>query len=40
MPVAGSQQTTVDLSAARAGLYILRFESGTGAVETLKVMKQ
>jgi hypothetical protein len=40
MPVAGSQQTTVDLSAARAGLYIVRFESGTGAVETLKVMKQ
>jgi hypothetical protein len=40
MPVVGSQQTTVDLSAARAGLYIVRFDNGTGGVETLKVMKQ
>jgi hypothetical protein len=40
MPLTGSQQTTVDLSSARAGLYIVRFESGTGDVQTLKVMKQ
>ena len=40
MPAAGSQQNTIDFSAAKPGLYLLRFENGNGATETLKVIKQ
>jgi hypothetical protein len=39
-PVSGSQQTTTDLSSAKAGLYLVRFDNGTGAAVTLKVIKQ
>lgn len=40
IPVANSQQTIVDLSAAKAGLYLVRLDNGNGATETLKVIKQ
>lgn len=40
IPVAGSQQTKVDLSSANAGLYLVRFYNGSEASETLKVIKQ
>lgn len=39
-PAAGTQQTDVDLSSARAGLYLVRYTSGNGDVETLKIVKQ
>jgi hypothetical protein len=40
IPSRGSQQTLIDLSSARPGLYLVRFEEGNGAVETLKIIKQ
>jgi hypothetical protein len=40
VPNSGSQQTLVDLSTAKPGLYLVRFENGTGGAETLKVIKQ
>jgi hypothetical protein len=40
VPNSGSQQSTVDLSTAKPGLYLVRFENGTGGAETLKVIKQ
>lgn len=39
-PSAGTQQTVVNVSSARAGLYLVRFDDGNGGVETLKVVKQ
>jgi len=40
VPVAGSQQTDIDLSTAKAGMYLIRFSDGNGGNETLKVLKQ
>jgi hypothetical protein len=40
IPLAGSQQTTFNLSKTRAGLYLVRFENGNGETEMLKVIKQ
>jgi hypothetical protein len=40
VPNSGSQQSIVDLSTAKPGLYLVRFENGTGGAETLKVIKQ
>ncbi|HVG41294.1 MAG TPA: T9SS type A sorting domain-containing protein [Chitinophagaceae bacterium] len=40
IPTTGSIQTDIDLSALKAGMYLLRFDSGNGEVETLKVIKQ
>lgn len=40
VPAAGMQQTEIDLSAAKAGLYLVRFNSGNGESETLKILKQ
>lgn len=40
VPAAGMQQTDVDLSSAKAGLYLIRFNSGSGESETLKILKQ
>jgi hypothetical protein len=40
IPSPGCQQTLVDLSSAKPGLYLVRLENGTSAVETLKVVKQ
>jgi hypothetical protein len=40
VPNSGSQQTLVDLSTAKPGLYLVRFENGSGGAETLKVIKQ
>lgn len=39
-PVSGMQQTTVDLSSAKAGLYLVQFDNGNGEATTLKVVKQ
>lgn len=39
-PVAGTQQTEVNLSTAKPGLYVIRFSNGDGLVETLKILKQ
>lgn len=39
-PVAGTQQTDVDLSSAKPGMYLIRFSDGNGGNETLKVLKQ
>lgn len=40
VPAVGMQQTDVDLSLAKAGLYLVRFNNGNGEVETLKILKQ
>lgn len=39
-PSAGTQQTVTDLSSAKAGLYLIRFDNGNGATETLKMIKR
>jgi len=39
-PAAGAVQTDVDMSNLNAGLYILKWSNGNGAVETVKVVKQ
>lgn len=39
-PATGSQQTSIDLSTAKPGLYLVRFDNGTGAGGAIKVMKQ
>jgi hypothetical protein len=36
---AGAQQTMVDVSAARAGILLVRFETAKGQLETLKLVK-
>lgn len=40
IPTIGSQRTPVDLSAANAGMYLVRYKNGNGEVETLKILKQ
>jgi hypothetical protein len=40
IPSVGSQQTEVDFSTLRAGLYLIRFDNGNGESGTLKVIKQ
>jgi hypothetical protein len=40
VPAVGSMQTAIDLSALKAGMYLLRLENNNGEVETLKVVKQ
>jgi hypothetical protein len=40
IPTVGAQRTPVDLSAAKAGMYLVRFKNSNGDVETLKVLKQ
>ena len=40
VPAAGTQQTDIVLSSAKAGLYLVRYVSGSGEVETLKILKQ
>jgi VCBS repeat-containing protein len=39
-PAAGSIQSSVDLSNVKSGLYLIRFDDGNGAVESLKLVKQ
>lgn len=39
-PTTGSMQTFVDMSNLQGGMYMLRFDSGDGNVETMKVVKQ
>lgn len=40
IPAKGAQQTLVDLSSEKAGLYLIRYVDGNGQVETLKILKQ
>lgn len=40
IPNRNAQQTTIDLSSVAAGVYMLRYDDGTGEVETLKFVKQ
>lgn len=40
LPALGLQQTTINLATQKAGAYIIRFEDGTGAVESKKIIKQ
>jgi hypothetical protein len=40
VPVSGTQETRVDLSTQRAGMYMIRFDNGRGETGTLKVIKQ
>lgn len=40
IPVIGTQQTDIDLSTAKSGLYLVRYKNGNGQVEILKIMKQ
>jgi hypothetical protein len=39
-PGFNAQQTVLDLSFVRPGLYLVRFDDGKGNIETLKVIKQ
>jgi Secretion system C-terminal sorting domain len=39
-PAVGTQQTDIDLSSAKAGLYLVRFTNASGEAETLKIVKQ
>jgi hypothetical protein len=39
-PATGSMQTSVDMSSLQRGVYLLRFDSGDGNVQTMKVVKQ
>lgn len=40
VPASGTQQTVIDLSSAKAGLYIVRYSNANGEVESLKLIKQ
>jgi hypothetical protein len=40
LPIRGTQQTDIDLSTAKAGLYLIRFISEDGRSETVKILKQ
>jgi hypothetical protein len=40
IPTVGSQRTPVDLSTAKAGMYLIRYKNSNGEVETLKILKQ
>lgn len=39
-PQVGMQQTSIDLSGAGRGMYIVRYEKGNGEVTSIKLMKQ
>ena len=40
VPVIGTQQTVVDLSSAKPGLYLARYSNAAGVVSTIKIIKQ
>lgn len=40
VPATGTQETKIDLSAIKAGMYMVRFEDGKGQSGTLKIIKQ
>jgi len=40
LPAIGTQQTEVDLSFAKAGLYLVRYINNNGQAETIKIIKQ
>jgi hypothetical protein len=39
-PCAGTMQTTLDFSFLKAGTYMLRFDSGNGKIDTVRIVKQ
>ena len=39
-PVPGTQQTDIDLTTAKPGMYLIRFAIGNKDVQTLKILKQ
>lgn len=39
-PGTGTMQTTLDLSYLKTGVYLLRFDTGNGKVETTRIVKQ
>jgi len=40
VPVKGSMQTTINMSAMQPGLYFVRYQAADGEIETIKVVKQ
>jgi hypothetical protein len=40
IPSRGAQQTSIDISSAKPGLYLVWYQNGSGAIETLKIVKQ
>jgi hypothetical protein len=38
--VQGTNQTSIDLTGLKSGMYIVRFDNGSGKTESMKVMKQ
>jgi hypothetical protein len=40
LPKPGLQHSTIDLSSVKAGLYFVHYQDGTGANETMKIIKQ
>lgn len=40
VPAKGTQQTDIDLSSAKAGLYLVRYVNNNGDAETMKIVKQ
>jgi hypothetical protein len=39
-PAKGSQQTVISLASLNPGIYVIRYSTADGAVETLKIVKQ
>jgi hypothetical protein len=39
-PCLGTMQTSLDLSYLKSGVYLLRFDTGNGKVETMRIVKQ
>lgn len=40
IPATGTQQTDIDLSSAKTGMYLVRYSNANGETETLKILKQ
>jgi len=40
VPNRNAQQTSIDINALAAGIYLLRYDDGSGNVETLRIVKQ
>jgi hypothetical protein len=40
VPANGSMQTYVDMNGLQKGMYVIRFDSGDGNIQTMKVLKQ
>lgn len=40
VPATGTQETKIDLSSAKSGLYLVRYTTASGETQTLKILKQ